>query len=129
MSKLLNPSDSTKTHLIRPSDTSEQYALSQHLAPLRLWVNLTHESTYIHGPFEFATMRGRRSRDRISPEDWSVLRQRRSLYDNEPPNLDLPTFSIHIDRGIHVSYHSAPICKSIRCVIARAKTSNEQLFR
>ena len=47
-----SPSTATKPHLIRPSDTSAQYARAHGLLPFRQWVNLTHESTYIHGPFD-----------------------------------------------------------------------------
>ena len=128
ISNIINPSDTTHTHLIRPSDTSEQYAKSKHLAPLRLWVNLTHDSTYIHGPFEFACLRGRRSRDRISADDWNVLVSKRSLYDNAPPDLNLPTFSVHIDRGRHVSVHSAVHCALIRSVINQSTRNNDTLF-
>eukprot|EP00956_Cyclotella_meneghiniana_P020964 scaffold37640_cov83-Cyclotella_meneghiniana.AAC.3 len=128
ISNIVNPSDTSRTHLIRPTDTSEHYALSKKLAPLRLWVTLTHESTYIHGPFDFTTIRGRRSRDRISADDWKVLHSKRSMYDNNPPDLDLPTFSIHIDRGSHVSFHSASHCTDIRHINEQLRRANDRIF-
>jgi hypothetical protein len=64
----MGPCLSCDTHLIRPSDTSKAYA-SQH----RQYINLTHLDTYIHGPFDFATLGGRNSRDRISADDWLIL--------------------------------------------------------
>lgn len=94
------PVDSARLHLIRPSGTSAQFACANGLVPLHLWINLTHESTYIHGPFDFATIRGRKTRDSISENDWLILLSRRSCYDNDPPKLDLPTFSVHDDRGL-----------------------------
>ena len=66
---LMGPCLSCDTHLIRPSDTSEAYA-SQH----RQYINLTHLDTYIHGPFDFATLGGHKSCNRISANDWSILR-------------------------------------------------------
>jgi hypothetical protein len=71
---LMGPCLSCDTHLIRPSNTSEAYASQHHLLPFRQYINLTHSDTYIHGPFDFATLGGRKSCDRISADDWSILR-------------------------------------------------------
>jgi hypothetical protein len=60
-------------HLITPSDTSKSRATHSHLIPVRAWVNLTHGDTYIHRPFDFAIVNGRKSRDRIGQKDWDVL--------------------------------------------------------
>jgi hypothetical protein len=38
----------SKTYLIRPSTTSEDYARKEILVPFRKWMYLTHASTYIH---------------------------------------------------------------------------------
>jgi hypothetical protein len=116
-----SPTSSSHTHLLRPSDTSEQYAKRKGLFPFRQWVNLTHESVFVHGPFEFATINGRRSQDRISIDDWTILSQNSSLYSNPPPKLSLPTYTIHINRGIH-SIFSSPECSSM--LIHSAKQSN-----
>ena len=69
---VLTPSKQSMTNLIRPSDTSEDLASRKGLVPFRMWANLTHEDTYIHGPFEFATINGRKSRDRVSLDDWKI---------------------------------------------------------
>jgi hypothetical protein len=53
---IMCPNLSTDTHLIRPSETSDDYALHHKLLPFRKWLNITHLDTYIHGPFEFATI-------------------------------------------------------------------------
>jgi hypothetical protein len=102
---ILHPSLTTDTHLVRPSDTSDEYAKRHNLLPFRKWLNITHTDTYIHGPFEFATIRGRKSRDRICQEDWDVLRQHTTMFQNPIPAFDVPTYSIHVDRGAHVTYH------------------------
>ena len=51
---------STKTHLVKPSATSEEYPRKKLLVKFHKWMNLTHPSTYIHGPFDFTTIRGRK---------------------------------------------------------------------
>jgi hypothetical protein len=102
---ILHPSLSTDTHLVRPSDTSDDYAIRHNLLPFRKWLNITHTDTFIHGPFEFATVRGRKTRDRICQNDWDILRQHKSMFQNPLPSFDVPTYSIHVDRGAHVAYH------------------------
>ena len=63
------PNLSLETHLIRPSDTLVDYAICHKLLPFRKWLNITHSDTFIHSPFEFATVRGQKTRDRISQDD------------------------------------------------------------
>jgi len=93
--------DHLNAHLITPSDTSEDRAKRHNLRPIRCWVNLTHGDTYVHGPFDFATVRGRKTRDRIDQSSWDVLASKSSMFSNPVPCCDLPTYSIHVDRGIH----------------------------
>jgi hypothetical protein len=95
---------SIDAHLITPLDTSEDRASRQNLVPVRCWVNLTHGDTYIHGPFEFATVRGRKTRDRVDINDWNVLLAKSSMFVNKVPKLDLPSYSIHVDHGVHSIY-------------------------
>ena len=40
---------SSKTHLVCPSDTSDDFALHHNLLPFRKWLNITHLNTYIQG--------------------------------------------------------------------------------
>jgi hypothetical protein len=101
---ITTPTSSTVTHLIRPSDTSEDLACKQHLIPFRRWVNLTHTDTYVHGPFNFATVNGRRSRDQVSRVDWTVLSSHSAYIINPIPKTDLPSYSIHIDLGVHTTF-------------------------
>ena len=53
---MMCPDLSTDSHLICPSETSDAYALRHKLRPFRKWLNITHLDTYIHGPFEFASV-------------------------------------------------------------------------
>jgi hypothetical protein len=107
-SELLGQCSSFNTHLIRPSDTSEAYALRHKLLPFRRYTNLTHSDTYIHGPFEFATVNGRKTRDRIDQVDWAILRSRTAMFHNPIPSVEIPTYSIHVDACAHTTVqHSA----------------------
>jgi hypothetical protein len=88
-------------HLITPSDTSEDRALRHQLRPVRCWVNLTHGDTYIHGPFDFATIHGRKTCGPIDRESWDALAAKLMMFSNQIPWFGLPTYSIHVDCGIH----------------------------
>jgi hypothetical protein len=105
-SDIHTPTSSTTTHLIRPSDTSENHATHAKLVPFRCWINLTHTDTYLHGPFKFANVNGRKTRDRVVQADWDILSSfaSDSTFINPLPRFDLPSYSIHVDPRIHVSY-------------------------
>jgi hypothetical protein len=124
---LRSPLDTTHTHLVRPSDTSNTYASRHGLLPLRQWVNLTHGDTYLHGPFDFATVNGRKTRDRVSQDDWKSLLQLRGSYDNSPPSLDLPTYSVHIDRGIHTSFTCTSVNAHVKQVAALLLSTGDRV--
>ena len=122
---MLHPSLTTDTHLVRPSDTSDDHANRHNLLPFRKWLNITHTDTYIHGPFEFATIRGRKTKDRICQEDWDVLRQHTTMFQNPLPAFDVPTYSIHVDRGAHLTYHDQALANAI-CFDASQTSINPQ---
>jgi hypothetical protein len=88
-------------HLITLSDTSADCAAHHHLGTVRSWVNLTHGDTYLHGPFDFTVIRGRKTRDRIGQDSWDALATKTLMFTNQIPCFDLPTYSIHVDHGIH----------------------------
>ncbi len=102
---ITHPTLSTKTHLVCPSDMSEDYARRHNILPFWKWLNITHLDTYIHVPFEFISAHGRKRRDRISQEDWNILQRHVSMFQNPIPKFYVPTYSIHVDRGAHVTYH------------------------
>jgi len=110
------PDSSTDTHLVRPSDTSEDYAARHKLRPFRKWLNITHQDTFIHGPFQFATVHGRKTRDRVSQDDWDILQRNTSMFQNPLSRFDVSTYLIHMDRGAHVIYHDETHCESLRIV-------------
>ena len=91
-------------HLITPSNNSEDRAKRHNLRPIQCWVNLTHGNTYVHGLFNLATVCGRKTRDLINQSSWDVLAAKSSMFSNPVPRCDLPTYSIHVDRGIHTIF-------------------------
>ncbi len=91
-------------HLFTPSVTSADHAARNHLVTIRCWLNLTHGDTYIHGPFNFAVVRGRKTRDCIGQDSWDVLASKTLMFTNQIPRFNLPTYSIHVDRGIHTIF-------------------------
>jgi hypothetical protein len=112
-SDITTPTSSIMTHMIRPSDTSEALAAKSHLVPFRRWLNLSHSDTYLHGPFDFATINGRRTRDRIAKADWDILSTHASQFSNSLPRFDLPSYSIHIDLGVHVVVHNPTLAAAL----------------
>ncbi len=104
-SKILNLS---WTHtLICPSDTPEDYVTRHKLCPFWKWLNLTHIDMFIHGPFEFPIAHGCKTQDCISQANWDVLKTHLDMFHNPLQQFDVPSYSIHVDRGTHVSFHDA----------------------
>jgi hypothetical protein len=104
------PTASTDTHLIRPSDTSNAYAARHKLVSFRKWLNISYLDTLIHGPFDFASICGQKTRDRISQDDWDILVKHTSMFANPLLRFNVPTYSIHVDRGAHVMFHDHALC-------------------
>jgi hypothetical protein len=97
---ITSPHSTANTHLVRPSETSESYASCHKLLPLGKWLNISHLDTYIHGPVEFATIViAFARRTGVSSADTSLCSAIQFHCS------DVPTFSIHVDRGAHVTFH------------------------
>ena len=125
---LVSPSLGTDTHLIRPSEMSEQLAQHHHLVPFRQWINLTHESNYIHGPFDFATVNGKKTRDRVSTDDWNVLHAHHNMFNNDPPNLELPTYSVHVDQGVRTVFGDERVAKTLILIAEENSKNGERVI-
>jgi hypothetical protein len=121
---IATPTPYAATHLIRPSDTSEVHAKRHGLVPFRRWINITHSDTFIHGPFDFAIVTARKTRDCISQIDWEILSKHQPLYSNPPPRFDLPSYSIHVDRNFHVA-HLNTSCIQLLMAAAAENTNGE----
>jgi hypothetical protein len=113
LSKLQSPLSSTDTHLIHLSNTLVDYAHCHKLCPFQKWLNSTHLDTFIHGPFEFASVNGRKMRDPVSQANWDILKSHLNMFHNPLPWFDVPSYSIHVDRSAHVSFQDAAISRQL----------------
>jgi hypothetical protein len=98
---IFGPMSLAHTHFIWPSDTSKAYANQINLLLYWKYLNLAHTDTFIHGPFDFATIHGRKSWDRIPQSAWNILKSHSDMFHNPIPRFDVPTYSIHVDCGAH----------------------------
>jgi hypothetical protein len=104
-SDVLHPDQASETHLVRPSFLSSAYAIKHHLVPARKYVHLLHEGTFIHGPFDFATVHNCKTRDWVRKKDWQVLASFSHQFQNPLPSFDVPTYSVHLENGVHVVFY------------------------
>jgi hypothetical protein len=74
-------------HLIPPTTLSSDIALTRNLVPYREWIYLSQHHQVLHGPFNFATLNNRKTRDRISATDWNLLISAKDIYDCSPPQF------------------------------------------
>jgi hypothetical protein len=97
-------------HIIWPDKYASTYAKTNSLHPFCQWVNLLQPETYIHGPFEFATINSRLTWDRISMDDWNQLALASSKYDDAPPDLNARDWSgIQFSRNYHTAVHDTDV--------------------
>ena len=99
--------------MIRPSDSSAFYATRHKLVPFCKWLNISHLDTFIHGLFEFPSIQGRKSRDRIAQEDWDQLKQHSPMFGNPIPTFGVPSYSVHVDRGTHEAFLLKASCDDL----------------
>ena len=90
-------------HLIRPSLASKDYAIAEGLTPFRQWVRLSNSSTYICGPFDFADINGRRTKDRVPLAQWKILDSMKDRFSNPVPSLELLGYSVHFSQP-HIEF-------------------------
>ena len=117
---------SSTTHFIRPSDSSEAHTSKCKLVPFCRWLNLTNSDTYIHGPFNFIAVHGRKTPNCISQSDWDVLAKQSSLFHNPLPWFNLPSYSIHVDHVVHIIFHNNAHAAAL--LSAAHQSGTEQLY-
>jgi hypothetical protein len=90
------------------------------LMSLWKWLNLTHLNTFIHGPFDFATVHGWKTQDRMFQANWDALKAHLDMFYNALPQFNVPSYSIHVDRGVHVTFHNAAISRQLILATSQA---------
>jgi hypothetical protein len=85
-------------HLVKLSRNTQAYLHQKNLVPFSKWITLTPESL-IHGPFNFATLSGRKTSDRVPISVWQAINAAKSRYNNFPPRLTQPSYgySYHVN--------------------------------
>jgi hypothetical protein len=77
-------------HILQPLQYSAATEKSKQLVSYREWINISDPELTIHGPFNFATLNNRKTRDRISATDWKSLAESQAKYHNHAPQLSPP---------------------------------------
>ena len=73
----------------------------------RQFVHLLHEDTFIHRPFNFATVNNHKTRDCSAMANWEILESYKHLVKNEVPPFEVPTYSVPVDAGIYLCFHNS----------------------
>jgi hypothetical protein len=110
ISNLASPRSTTETHLVQPTDTSDSYVAHHKLMLFRKWLNIRQLDTYSHGQFDFASICGRKTRDRIAQPDWDILHQHKLMFKNPVPRFNIPTYTVHCNRSTHMVFHDDAAC-------------------
>jgi hypothetical protein len=87
---------STSYHIIQPSQFSVKIAIDKNLVSYREWITLVDPSILLHGPFDFATIHNRKTRNRVAESDWRSLIERADKFDDKPPTLSRQPL-VHVD--------------------------------
>jgi hypothetical protein len=124
ISNMVFPRLITKTQLVWPTDTSDSYAAHHNLIPFRKWLNICHMDTHIHGPFDFASVCGRKTRDRVAQIDWDVLHCHWLMFHNPVTSFYIPTYLINFDLSTHMAFHNEAACKLL--LIKQSQTSDTE---
>ena len=61
-------------------------------------IRLINADTYITGPFDFAEVNGKKTRDRTSRDQWLVLAKFGQMFNNEIPSMTLPGHAVHFSQ-------------------------------
>jgi hypothetical protein len=94
-------------HIIQPSQYSKGTAKSKQLVPYREWIHIDGNAIAmqgplaIHGPFNFAKLKNRQTRDRVSAKDWLILSELQSLYQNQAPAITKRIMHVDITKPIY----------------------------
>jgi hypothetical protein len=112
---------SKKYHLVKPDKNEENYCKQSGLLPYSEWINIHDPDVYLVGPFNFATIQGRKTQDRISYDQWKQLQSLKSNFDNDVPFIHetLNGYVCHLDTPYHSEYESDSITASINATLVK----------
>ncbi len=114
-------------HLIHLSNRFVDYAQCHKLCPFWKWLNLTHLNTFIHGPFKFTSVNGRKTGDPVSQTNWDILKSHLTMFHNPLLRFNVPLYSILVDRSANVSFQDAAISCQLVLSTSHAGTTPSTL--
>ena len=112
-------------HLVKPDRNEHTFCKAKNLVPYAEWIYLNNTKTIICGPFEFATIDERKTKDRISEKQINAIIKAKDKYDNDPPVLCSRAMSIHLD----TSYYSTHSNKNVDNRIQNTNAQSYLLHR
>jgi hypothetical protein len=99
---------STRYHILQPSQFSARTAMNKDLVPYREWLNLSDPTVSLLGPFDFATINNRKTRDRVTGPQWSQLQAQKTKFDNDAPVLRNRAMMIDISQPVYETIATDP---------------------
>jgi hypothetical protein len=91
----------TRYRIVQPSQFSERTAMNKDLVPYREWINLSDPTVSLLGPFDYATINNRKTRDRVPGPQWSQLQAQKTKFDNGAPVFRNRAMMIDISQPVH----------------------------
>ena len=118
---------SEQYYLLPPTGISLKQASYKNLVPYCEFVNITDPAILIHGPFEFAKLNGRKTRDRIDIIDWNILRSEHTKFDDSPPIFRNNLVSINFESDYIQECQSNPISSMITAFLGNLEIEDKML--
>ncbi len=117
---------SHRYHLVRPTKDKSSYCSANNLQPYQEWINIHDNDTFLLGPFNFSTIQGRKTKDRIDTQIWQQLHALQDRFDNDAPtfNINLQGYICHVDTLCHSEHQSQSITASINSVLTERYFDN-----
>ena len=75
---------------------------------------MNHPDVFIHGPFDFATIIGKKTADRLTQHDLEILSKAKDKYDNASPVLMMFQTSFHINTAFHSEHDSQHVTNRVQ---------------
>ena len=106
-------------HLVSPSKNEHSYCKKHSLVAHQEWTQLYDRATFILGPFDFARIRGRHTKDRVPSSIWTQLHSMNLKTDNNLPSVinALCGYICHVDTPFHSVHSSKSVTATINAVL------------
>ena len=112
---------SHRHHLVKPNKDEENYCNKSGLRAYTEWINIHDSEVFLLGPFNFAHIQGRKTRDRVAHIQWKILHSLKCNFENEVPPLHetLNGYVCHLDTPYHSEYESKSITATVNAALLR----------